>query len=61
MSDFSLMDAIESGEAAQGPVADNISKKVPFYRELWKNIKKHMPKKGRGKSGQFAPTACQQN
>lgn len=57
VSDFSLMDAIESGvvKLPRVPVADNISKEVPFYRELWKNIKKHMPKKGRGKAGQFAP------
>jgi len=57
VSDFSLMDAIESGvvKLPRVPVADNISKEVPFYRELWKNIKKLMPKKGRGKSGQFAP------
>ena len=57
VSDFSLMDAIESGvvKLPRVPVADNISKEMPFYRELWKNIKKHMPKKGRGKSGQNAP------
>lgn len=57
VSDFSLMDAIESGvvKLPRVPVADNISKEVPFYRELWKNIKKHMPKKGRGKAGQYAP------
>ena len=57
VSDFSLMDAIESGvvKLPRVPVADNISKEMPFYRELWKNIKKSMPKKGRGKSGQYAP------
>ena len=57
VSDFSLMDAIESGvvKLPRVPVADNISKEMPFYRELWKNIKKNMPKKGRGKSGQNAP------
>jgi len=56
-SDFSLMDAIESGivKLPRVPVADNISKEVPFYRELWKNIKKQMPKQGRGKSGQNDP------
>ena len=57
VSDISLMDAIESGvvKLPWVPVANNISREVPFYRELWKNIKKHMPKKGRGKSEQHAP------
>ncbi|MFM8276934.1 MAG: DEAD/DEAH box helicase family protein, partial [Cyanobium sp.] len=53
VSDFSLMDAIESGivKLPRVPVADNIAQEVPRYRELWKNIKSKMPKKGRGKGG----------
>jgi type III restriction enzyme len=51
VSDFSLMDAIESGivKLPRVPVADNIAQDVPRYRELWKNIKSKMPKQGRGK------------
>ncbi len=48
------MDAIECGivKLPRVPVADNIAQDVPRYRELWKNIKSKMPKKGRGKGGQ---------
>jgi len=48
MSDFSLMDAIECGivKLPRVPVAENIpGSEMPVYRELWKNIKKDMPKK----------------
>jgi type III restriction enzyme len=58
MSDFSLMDAIESGivKLPRVPVADNIPEaKVPIFRELWKNIAAKMPKKGRGKGGPLDP------
>ncbi len=47
MSDFSLMDAIESGivKLPRVPVADDLpSADVPMYRELWKHIGKKMPK-----------------
>ena len=47
MSDFSLMDAIESGivKLPRVPVADDLpSADVPMYRELWKYIGKKMPK-----------------
>ncbi|MBA4393087.1 MAG: restriction endonuclease, partial [Desulfobacca sp.] len=53
MSDFSLMDAIESGivKLPRVPVADNIpGEAMPTFRELWKHIGPKMPKKGRGKS-----------
>ncbi len=53
MSDFSLMDAIESGivKLPRVPVADNIpGGLMPRFRELWKHIGPKMPKKGRGKS-----------
>lgn len=52
MSDFSLMDAIECGivKLPRVPVADNIpGAEVPVFRNLWENIRKLMPKKGRGK------------
>jgi type III restriction enzyme len=57
VSDFSLMDAIECGivKLPRVPVADNIAQEVPRYRELWKNIKSKMPKKGRGKGGSKDP------
>src|SRR5665811_443755 len=53
MSDFSLMDAIESGivKLPRVPVADNIpGAEMPMFRNLWECIGKRMPKKGRGKS-----------
>ncbi len=51
MSDFSLMDAIECGivKLPRVPVAENIpGDEMPVYRNLWENIRKDMPKKGRG-------------
>ena len=53
VSDFSLMDAIESGivKLPRVPVADNIpGDEMPKYRALWENIRKDMPKRGRGKA-----------
>ena len=58
MSDFSLMDAIECGivKLPRVPVADNIpGAEVPVFRNLWENIRKDMPKKGRGKAGELDP------
>jgi type III restriction enzyme len=58
VSDFSLMDAIESGivKLPRVPVADNLpGKDEPVYRNLWEHIGKKMPKKGRGKSGLLDP------
>ncbi len=58
VSDFSLMDAIESGivKLPRVPVADNMpGSEVPIYRQLWKHIGKELPKKGRGKSGSLDP------
>src|SRR6266705_3467472 len=52
MSDFSLMDAIECGivKLPRVPIADNISGiEMPKFRNLWENIRKQMPKKGRDK------------
>lgn len=58
MSDFSLMDAIECGivKLPRVPVAQNIpGGEMPMYRNLWENIRKDMPKKGRGKGEQLDP------
>jgi type III restriction enzyme len=58
MSDFSLMDAIECGivKLPRVPVADNIpGDEMPRFRNLWENIRSHMPKKGRGKSKSLDP------
>jgi type III restriction enzyme len=60
MSDFSLMDAIECGivKLPRVPVADNIpGSEMPMYRNLWENIRKDMPKKGRGKAEALDPLA----
>ncbi len=58
MCDFSLMDAIECGivKLPRVPVAENIpGNEMPIYRNLWENIRKDMPKKGRGASGELDP------
>ncbi len=58
MSDFSLMDAIESGivKLPRVPVADNIpGGEMPMYRDLWNHIRTKMPKKGRSKASALDP------
>ena len=58
MSDFSLMDAIECGivKLPRVPVAENIpGSELPMFRNLWENIRKDMPKKGRGKAEELDP------
>ncbi|MEO8084936.1 MAG: DEAD/DEAH box helicase family protein, partial [Ardenticatenales bacterium] len=58
MSDFSLMDAIESGivKLPRVPVAENIpGDEMPMFRDLWGHIGKEMPKKGRGKGAELDP------
>jgi type III restriction enzyme len=59
MSDFSLMDAIECGivKLPRVPVAENItsSDDLPKYRNLWENIRKDMPKKGRSQGEDLDP------
>ncbi len=58
MSDFSLMDAIECGivKLPRVPVAENIpGEEMPMFRNLWENIRKDMPKKGRGAGGELDP------
>ena len=50
LCDFSLMDAIECGivKLPRVPVADNTSKAMPMYRNLWEHIGKKMSKAGSG-------------
>ena len=58
VSDFSLMDAIESGivKLPRVPVADNIEDgEMPRFRNLWHHIGKKMPKRGRTKGGELDP------
>ena len=58
MSDFSLMDAIECGivKLPRVPVAENIpGNEMPMFRNLWENIRKDMPKKGRAQSEDLDP------
>ena len=58
LSDFSLMDAIECGivKLPRVPVAENIpGEEMPMFRDLWENIRKDMPKKGRGQGEELDP------
>lgn len=51
VSDFSLIDAIESGivKVPRVPVADDsMVGEQPTYRDLWMRIREDLPKKGRG-------------
>lgn len=51
VSDFSLIDAIESGivKVPRVPVADDsMTGEQPTYRDLWLRIREQLPKKGRG-------------
>jgi len=50
VSDFSLIDAIESGivKVPRVPVADDsMTGELPTYRELWTRIRDELPRKGR--------------
>jgi type III restriction enzyme len=52
VSDFSLMDAIESGvvKIPRVPVSDDqVGNLMPVYRDLYKHIRGDLPKKGRAK------------
>src|SRR5262245_12009426 len=58
MSDFSLMDAIECGivKLPRVPIAENIpGDEMPMFRNLWENIRKDMPRKGRGQGEELDP------
>lgn len=58
VSDFSLMDAIESGivKLPRIPIADNVpGGDTPKFRNLWEHIGKVMPKSGRRKDENLDP------
>jgi type III restriction enzyme len=58
VSDFSLIDAIESGivKVPRVPVADNaMTGDQPTYRNLWLRIRDALPKKGRGTDALVGP------
>jgi type III restriction enzyme len=50
VSDFALVDAIESGlvKIPRTPTDDNTEEAVPKYRNLWSYIKDSLPKRGQG-------------
>lgn len=63
VSDFSLIDAIESGivKVPRVPVADDaVTGEQPTYRDLWLRIRENLPKKGRGTEdlGKVEPKLC---
>ena len=47
ISDFALVDAIESGlvKIPRTPTVDNTGQAVPKYRNLWEHISEHLPKR----------------
>ena len=50
VSDFSLIDAIESGivKVPRVPISDDsVTGEQPMYRDIWTRIREHLPKKGR--------------
>ncbi len=58
VSDFSLMDAIESGivKVPRVPVADNlVSAGGPVFRNLWEHVGKKLPRAGRRAAGALDP------
>ena len=58
MSDFSLMDAIESGivKLPRVPVAENIpGEEMPIYRNLWEHVRKGLPRGRRRKTAKLDP------
>jgi type III restriction enzyme len=61
VSDFSLMDAIESGivKLPRVPVAENIpGQEMPMFRDLWENLKDaqpRLPRGGRAVAGELDP------
>src|SRR6185369_4549610 len=58
VSDFSLVDAIESGivKVPRVPVASNqMIGDLPMYRNLWAHLRDALPKKGRGTDALAGP------
>lgn len=63
VSDFSLIDAIESGvvKIPRVPVSDDsMVGELPTYRNIWASIRDHLPKKGR-KNQDNGNTSCDLN
>src|SRR5262249_3364825 len=63
VSDFSLIDAIESGivKVPRVPVADNaMIGEHPKYRNLWVHIRDGLPRKGRGTEAVSGPPVLPQ-
>jgi type III restriction enzyme len=63
VSDFSLIDAIESGivKVPRVPVADNaMTGDYPKYRDLWVHIRDGLPRKGRGTEAVTGPPVIPQ-
>lgn len=60
VSDFSLIDAIESGivKIPRVPVSDdNMKGELPTYRSIWNLIRDQLPKKGRGTQDESKATS----
>ena len=60
VSDFSLIDAIESGivKIPRVPVSDdNMKGELPTYRNIWHLIRDHLPKKGRSTQDESKSTS----
>ena len=58
VSDFSLLDGIESGivKLPRVPISDSASKEhMPKFRNLWEYVGKKLPTTGRKKSGELDP------
>ncbi|MGI9306973.1 MAG: BPTD_3080 family restriction endonuclease [Gammaproteobacteria bacterium] len=58
VSDFSLMDAIESGivKLPRIPVEDGATEeKIPIYRNIYQHVKDRLPKRGRSKQRNLDP------
>ncbi|KAB7646100.1 BPTD_3080 family restriction endonuclease [Polymorphobacter fuscus] len=58
MSDFSLLDAIESGivKLPRVPIIDNVpGGDTPKFRNLWEHVGKSLPKKGRANAKDLNP------
>jgi type III restriction enzyme len=58
VSDFNLMDAIESGivKLPRVPIIDNVAGgDTPMFRNLWEHVGHKLPKKGRGQTKDMNP------
>lgn len=58
VSDFSLIDAIESGvvKVPRVPISDDsMTGELPTYRDIWTRIRDDLPKKGRGNEAVQGP------